>query len=119
MPRGAPVGNKNSANKNAFADSLRKSLATYSNADVPMGLALRKITDNLVRAACEGQLEFVKEVANRLDGKPNVSVDVTQTLEIIRTAAEMTDDELATLASAGSSRAASKAQGEDQPTRVH
>jgi cephalosporin-C deacetylase-like acetyl esterase len=116
----AALGSKNRAKGKQWQDALQYALATYEVAgEVERGQALKAIARKVVDNAIKGDKDAIREVADRLDGKPNVSVDVTQTLEIIRTAAEMTDDELATLASAGSSRAASKAQGEDQPTRVH
>jgi hypothetical protein len=115
----APIGNKNKNKGSDWVDSLRYALANYETADIKRGHALKAIARKVVEKALDGDKDSILELGNRLDGKPNVSVDVTQTLEIIRTAAEMTDDELATLASAGSGRTAGKAQSEEQPTSLH
>lgn len=119
MARGGQIGNTNAKKGQMFADAVRVALQAYESVDVPQGQALRKIADVLVKGALEGNMTALQEIANRLDGKPNVSVDVSETIHIIRTAAEMTDDELATLASGSRSRASSSAQGENQPTSVH
>jgi len=99
----APIGNKNKNKGSDWVDSLRYALANYETASIQRGQALKAIARKVVDKALEGDKDSIMELGNRLDGKPNVTVDVSQTLEIIRTAAEMSDDELATLASSRSS----------------
>ena len=100
----AALGSKNRAKGTQWQDALQYALATYEvTGVVERGHALKAIARKVVEKALDGDKDSILELGNRLDGKPNVSVDVTQTLEIIRTAAEMSDDELATLASSRSS----------------
>lgn len=60
----APKGNKNAAKGKQFQDALRRAL----NADGREGL--KNIATKLVDAAEAGEGWAIKEVADRLDGKP-------------------------------------------------
>jgi hypothetical protein len=63
---GAPVGNNN-ANKNKYwSDALRKHIT--QNDHLP---ALAKV---LVDKALDGDMTAIKEIGDRLEGKPNQSV---------------------------------------------
>ena len=63
----APLGNNNASKENRmFNSSLKRSIAKgKGNAN-----KLRKITDKLADEAVEGNIQAIKEVADRLDGKP-------------------------------------------------
>ncbi len=61
---GAPVGNQNSKKGKLFYDALRVALVQEDRKK------LRKITDKLVQAAEEGEPWAVKEIMDRMDGKP-------------------------------------------------
>ena len=61
---GAPVGNQNSKKGKLFYDALRIALVQEDRKK------LRKITDKLVQAAEEGEPWAVKEIMDRMDGKP-------------------------------------------------
>jgi hypothetical protein len=119
MPVGAPKGNTNGKKGQMFADAVRVALMTYEATDVPQGQALRKIAEVLVKGALEGNMTALQEIANRLDGKPNVSVDVSQTVEIIRRAADLNDDELASIAAGGRAGTATTQSSAEQPASVH
>lgn len=60
----APKGNKNAAKGKQFQDALRRAL----NADGREGL--KNIATKLVDAAEAGEGWAIKEVADRLDGRP-------------------------------------------------
>ena len=64
---GAPKGNTNAAKGKAYNDALRRALAR-AGGSVDKGL--NKITDQLVKAAIEGEQWAIREVADRIDGKP-------------------------------------------------
>ena len=64
--RGRPKGSK----KNPFADMLRISVAEAHGDKAK----LRVIADKLVESAVQGDIQAIKEVADRLDGKPAQAV---------------------------------------------
>ena len=67
----APKGNTNACKRNReYHDSLMRSLKQYESKDVPRGHALRKITDRLVELGLKGEPWAIKEIANRIDGRP-------------------------------------------------
>ena len=61
---GAPTGNQNGKKGKLFYDALRVALVQEDRK------SLRKITDKLVKAAEEGDAWAVKEIMDRMDGKP-------------------------------------------------
>jgi hypothetical protein len=61
---GAPTGNQNGKRGKLFYDALRVALVQEDRK------SLRKITDKLVKAAEEGDAWAVKEIMDRMDGKP-------------------------------------------------
>jgi len=65
VPGGAPAGNKNStADKRLFADAVRR-LAVQQD-----GKAIREVVESLFKEAKEGDVQAIKEIGDRLDGKP-------------------------------------------------
>jgi hypothetical protein len=68
---GAPLGNKNStAEKRLFGSALRRAIAQGD------GAKLREIADKIVAMAIEGDIQAIKEIANRLDGMVRQQVEV-------------------------------------------
>jgi hypothetical protein len=61
---GAQPGNQNAKKGKLFYDALRIALVQEDRK------SLRKITDKLVKAAEEGDAWAVKEIMDRMDGKP-------------------------------------------------
>ena len=61
---GAPVGNDNAKKGKMFYDQLRKVLVQNDQ------FKLRKISDQLVDMAIKGEAWAIKEVMDRMDGKP-------------------------------------------------
>ena len=61
---GGQPGNQNAKKGKLFYDSLRLALVQEDRK------SLRKITDKLVKAAEEGDAWAVKEIMDRMDGKP-------------------------------------------------
>lgn len=68
----APVGNQNAKKPKDFESALRRALAR-SGESVAGGLDT--VADKLVSAAGVGELWAIKEIADRLDGKPKQVVD--------------------------------------------
>jgi ribosomal protein L1 len=70
--RGAPLGNTNYRKGRLFADALREALALPSRVDQKARIAV--IADNLVSMAEEKDLQAIREIADRLDGKPTQAI---------------------------------------------
>lgn len=68
---GAPVGNQNGKKGKLFYDALRVALVQEDKKK------LRKITEKLVEAAEEGEPWAVKEIMDRMDGKPVNTTELT------------------------------------------
>ena len=68
---GAQPGNQNAKKGKLFYDALRIALVQEDRK------SLRKITDKLVKAAEEGDAWAVKEIMDRMDGKPVQSTEIT------------------------------------------
>lgn len=80
---GAPKGNTNSSKSNRlWGDTIRRA-AAQGNAE-----RLRRIAEKLLEKAEKGDMAAIKELGDRLDGKPNQQVEVdasgTLTVEVIR-----------------------------------
>ena len=73
---------------------------------------LRVIAERLVEAAMNGDIPAIKEVADRLDGKPAQAL--TLDAHIIRDPNSLTDAELAAIATSGSGHAAGTETPEEQ-----
>ena len=67
---GAPLGNKNGAKGKTWADALRKALLQYESDGVVRTQALFQIATKVVEKALEGDATAVREIGDRLDGKP-------------------------------------------------
>lgn len=68
---GAPVGNTNSSKANRlWANTIRRAVVQED------GAKLREIADKLVALATEGDMQAIKEIGDRLDGKPAQSMEI-------------------------------------------
>lgn len=66
---GPPKGNRNAAKDNRlWSETIRRAV---TQAD---GKKLRAIADMLIEKACEGDIQAIKELGDRLDGKPAQTV---------------------------------------------
>ena len=67
----APLGNRNAAKAKMFEGQIRAALNAEDR------LALREIADKLVAMARTGDLPAIKEVIDRVDGKPKQGVELS------------------------------------------
>jgi hypothetical protein len=64
----APLGNQNATKAKEFRQALKRALARKSGST--MSAALEEIATKLAEAAYAGEQWAIREVADRLDGKP-------------------------------------------------
>lgn len=69
MAVGAPKGNNNAAKGRRFARVLTQRLETRGD--------LEKVIDVLIDKALDGDMQALKEVADRIDGKAKESIDLS------------------------------------------
>jgi hypothetical protein len=68
---GAPLGNQNSSLENRlWGNTIRRAAAQDPE-------KLRRIADTLLAKAEEGDIQAIKEIGDRLDGKPAQTIDAT------------------------------------------
>jgi hypothetical protein len=94
----APKGNMNACKSGTFGDALRKAIAQGD------GAKLRMAAEKLLDLASEGTPWAIKELADRTDGKAFQSIELSGELALTKRAEDLTDDELATIVSANSSK---------------
>lgn len=69
MSQGAPVGNQNAKKGKAWSEAIRRAIREkYDGEDYEAKLA--KLARKLVDAADGGDLQALKEIGDRHDGKP-------------------------------------------------
>jgi hypothetical protein len=61
---GAPVGNRNAVKNKLWSDTLRRAITQDS------GDRVRRAAERLLDSAAQGEQWAIKELADRLDGKP-------------------------------------------------
>ena len=68
--RGAPIGNTNGAKRNRlWTDALKRHAAQNPE-------AMAKIAKKVFQLAMEGDMQAVKEIGDRIDGKPVQAVEI-------------------------------------------
>lgn len=93
---GAPVGNQN-ARKRHWSNAVEAAVMVEDKAT--QRKRLFNIADRLVAMAESGDMQAIKELGDRLDGKPAQAIDLTA--NVTNRAALLSDDDLAEVANAG------------------
>lgn len=89
---GAPLGNKNGAKKHKrWRDAVERYAAQNPE-------KLSKIAEKVFAMALEGDMMAVKEIGDRLDGKPVQQVDIGDHASMTEEYRELTDEELMAIA---------------------
>jgi hypothetical protein len=94
---GRPLGSPNVRNDKPFGNALRMELAAAGDSHRELRLIARNLI-TLARAGEPGALQAIREIADRLDGKPKQEAEVTLRQAIAR---ELSDDDLAAIALGG------------------
>ena len=72
MPAGAPIGNQNARKENRlWGETIRRAVAQND------AQKLRSLADKLIELAAAGDVSALREVGDRLDGKPAQQVALT------------------------------------------
>lgn len=66
---GAPIGNKNATKNKVWSDAVRKAVVQNQNLD--------KLAAALLEKALSGDISALKELGDRLEGKPTQQIDQT------------------------------------------
>lgn len=86
----APKGNTHSAKDREFRRAIAKKLELLDEkAKMHRGHTLECIAGKAIELALDGNLNAITEIANRLDGKPQQSVDITQETFVTLTDADL------------------------------
>jgi len=64
------IGNQNARRAKECRDALKYVLDNFENSAIKKGQALRGLANKLVEMALDGNLAAIKEVGDRLDGRP-------------------------------------------------
>lgn len=67
--KGAQPGNNNATKGKVWSDAVRKALLSGKKLDI--------LAKKLVDMACEGDIQAIKEVGDRLEGKPMQSTQLS------------------------------------------
>ena len=87
MAGGAPKGNTNATKTRVWAEAIDKVL---KQSDDGKHAELRKLAEKLVEMAIAGDMQAMKEIGDRVDGKSLASIELTGSLQI----SDMTDAQL-------------------------
>lgn len=93
----APIGNQNAIKAKRWSQAIDRALAERSRAK---GIeALDELAEKLLVNCDEGDMTALKELGDRIEGKPAQSIDLTAEVTT-RSASDLTDDQLAAIANA-------------------
>jgi len=115
--RGGQKGNNNAAKGREWFEALRYALANYEDDKTKRGQALKRIGKKLIEKALEGDMMAIKEIGDRIDGKAVQVIDATVTE--VTSAAELTDEQLISIAATSSARAIKEKRGAEKSNSVH
>ena len=67
---GAPVGNQNASNVKVWSDAIKRAMARAEHDPYVGHRTLNALADRLLEKAAEGDMAALKELGDRLEGKP-------------------------------------------------
>ncbi len=69
---GAPQGNKNGSKNKLWSDAIRRELSGKVNEK-----KLKKLAKSLIKEAEQGNMQAMKEMGDRIEGKPAQAMEVS------------------------------------------
>jgi hypothetical protein len=113
---GRPLGSPNVRNEKPFAAALRMELAAAGDSHGELRLIARNLI-GLARAGEPAALQAIREIADRLDGKPKQEAEVTLRQAL---ASELTDDDLAAIAAGAKDESVgSSSEAKPDPSKLN
>ncbi len=82
MAGGGQKGNTNAARGTEWRDAIRAVVRQYEKGDIKRKMALRAVAETLIEKAIAGDMAAIKELGDRLDGKPGQSVQYTGEVDL-------------------------------------
>ena len=76
MPAGAPKGNQNAAKSKVWTNAIHRAMDKWTESRFEGKQAMDQLAEKLIEAAYNGDLSALKELGDRLEGKPAQSVTV-------------------------------------------
>lgn len=70
----APIGNQNAKQAKIWQQAIKRAIARRANGTIDSGLD--ELADKLIALVAQGDLPALKELGDRLDGKPAQSVAI-------------------------------------------
>jgi uncharacterized protein YutE (UPF0331/DUF86 family) len=109
----APKGNSNAAKGREWANALERALKRYESKKrkISRGEALERIANTVIEEALDGGMWAVQEIGNRMDGKAAQAIELSGSVEH-KHVHELTDDQLAHIATGGSLGTAEPSESE-------
>ena len=77
---GGQLGNNNATKNKPFAEAIDRALRKRSKTERAAGLL--QVAEKLIDMAAEGDMQAIKELADRTDGKSKQTVDAKTTVEV-------------------------------------
>jgi hypothetical protein len=77
MPVGGQKGNKNGMGKHVWSDAVRKALLLEDPTLPDQKRKITKLANKLIQMASKGDIQALKEIGDRVDGKPKAIVQHT------------------------------------------
>lgn len=74
----APVGNRNAAKAKVWSSAIERALERRASERMP---AINELAEKLIEMGLLGDLPALKEIGDRLEGKPHQSSEIAATVE--------------------------------------
>jgi hypothetical protein len=74
----APLGNRNAAKAKVWSAAIERALERRAAERVP---AINELAEKLIEMGLMGDLPALREIGDRLEGKPQQSTDITATVD--------------------------------------
>jgi hypothetical protein len=105
----APINPKGAKSDKIWRDAIMRAVRRLETDEPPKDAKpqqrLERLADALVAKGLEGDVPAMKEIGDRLDGKPHQTAEITH---VRQRAADLSDDELAGYIEAGSGEGAAE-----------